>query len=128
MGAMYGDEPATQRPEALEEPRLVEEPDPTFLEDIAGHWRTFGQGFQFAMTRHAIFMIFITCLCTFLCSKGILDFSFDISMGIVAFGTVLPLVFSVQVGRPTPSSLLPPQKKLSILLSHQPSSSSSSSS
>jgi hypothetical protein len=127
MGAMCDDEPATQRPDASsgdEQPRLVEEPDPTFLEDIAWHCQTFAQGFQFAMTWHSLFMIFVTCLCTFLCSKGILDFSFDISMGIVAVGTVLPLVFSVQVVRPTPSSL-PLPKKSSLLLPCEPPSSSS---
>lgn len=101
MGARYGDEPATQSTGA-EGPRLEEEPDASFLQEIAWHCRTFAQGFQFAATWHALFMITITCLCTFLCSKGILDFSFDISMGIVAVGTVLPLVFSVQVRRLAP--------------------------
>lgn len=41
-------------------------------------------------------MVFLSCLATFLCTKGMLDFSFDTSMSIVAVGTIFPLVFSVQ--------------------------------
>jgi hypothetical protein len=41
-------------------------------------------------------MVTLSCLTTFLCTKGMLDFSFDTSMSIVAVGTIFPLVFSVQ--------------------------------
>ncbi|EKX51978.1 hypothetical protein GUITHDRAFT_161484 [Guillardia theta CCMP2712] len=41
-------------------------------------------------------MVALTNLATFCCAKGVLDFSFDFSMSIVAVGTVFPLVFCVQ--------------------------------
>ncbi len=65
---------------------------------ISQYVMTFVEGIQFAINPHTVFMLFITILCTFLCAKGVLDFSFDTSMSIVAVGTIFPLVFSVQVG------------------------------
>jgi hypothetical protein len=56
------------------------------------------RGLRFALTWHALWMVLLTCLCTFLCSKGVLDISFNTSMIILAAGTVFPLVFSVQAG------------------------------
>eukprot|EP00287_Rhodomonas_sp_CCMP768_P011017 CAMPEP_0196743022 /NCGR_PEP_ID=MMETSP1091-20130531/50259_1 /TAXON_ID=302021 /ORGANISM="Rhodomonas sp., Strain CCMP768" /LENGTH=309 /DNA_ID=CAMNT_0042089249 /DNA_START=8 /DNA_END=934 /DNA_ORIENTATION=- len=56
----------------------------------------FFEGIKFALTRHTVFMVALTVFATFLCAKGVLDFSFDFSMSIVAVGTVFPLVFSVQ--------------------------------
>lgn len=81
------------------------EPEPGVLDELKWNGDVFIKGFWFAATWHAAFMIILTCFCTFLCSKGILDFSFDTSMGIVAVGTVFPLVFSVQVCAYAPSSL-----------------------
>jgi len=56
----------------------------------------FRDGVFFAATWHMLFMVLLTCLATLLCAKGVLDFSFDTSMAIVAVGTIFPLVFSVQ--------------------------------
>jgi hypothetical protein len=56
------------------------------------------RGVCFALTWHAFCMVLLTVLCTFLCSKGVLDISFNTSMIILAAGTVFPLVFSVQAG------------------------------
>mmetsp|Transcript_1543 Transcript_1543/g.3516 ORF Transcript_1543/g.3516 Transcript_1543/m.3516 type:complete len:336 (+) Transcript_1543:161-1168(+) len=56
----------------------------------------FFEGIKFAITSHTIFMVAATIFATFICAKGVLDFSFDFSMSIVAVGTVFPLVFSVQ--------------------------------
>lgn len=55
-------------------------------------------GLRFVLTWHAFWMVSLTCLCTFLCSKGMLDITFKTSMIILAAGTVFPLVFSVQAG------------------------------
>jgi hypothetical protein len=43
-------------------------------------------GVKFAITGHFLFMAAITALATFFCAKGVLDFSFDFSMSIVAVG------------------------------------------
>jgi hypothetical protein len=43
-------------------------------------------GVKFAITGHFLFMASITALATFFCAKGVLDFSFDFSMSIVAVG------------------------------------------
>ena len=64
---------------------------------ISQYVMTFVEGIQFAINPHTIFMLAITMLCTFCCAKGVLNFSFDTSMSIVAVGTIFPLVFSVQV-------------------------------
>jgi len=56
------------------------------------------RGMRFAITWHACWMVALTCLCTFMCSKGMLDLKFNTSMTVLAAGTVFPLVFSVQAG------------------------------
>ena len=56
------------------------------------------RGLRFALTWHSIFMVSVTCFCTFLCSKGLFDIKFNTSMTILAAGTIFPLVFSVQAG------------------------------
>ena len=58
---------------------------------------TFVEGIQFAFNPHSVFMLALTIFATFCCAKGVLNFSFDTSMSIVAVGTIFPLVFSVQV-------------------------------
>ena len=65
-------------------------------EDLQEYLMTFARGIEFAITPHTVFMLVLTILATLVCAKGILDFSFDTSMSIVAVGTVFPLVFSVQ--------------------------------
>lgn len=65
-------------------------------EDLKEYVMTFARGIEFAITPHTVFMLVLTILATLICAKGILDFSFDTSMSIVAVGTVFPLVFSVQ--------------------------------
>ena len=67
-----------------------------FWEDLKEYLMTFARGIAFAVTPHTLFMLFLTMVATLICAKGILDFSFDTSMSIVAVGTVFPLVFSVQ--------------------------------
>ena len=64
-----------------------------FLEAAALVW----EGIRFASTWHTFFMVVCTATATLFCAKGMLDFSFDFSMNIVAVGTIFPLVFSVQV-------------------------------
>ncbi|KAJ1476930.1 hypothetical protein T484DRAFT_1823133 [Baffinella frigidus] len=63
-----------------------------FLEAAALVW----EGIRFASTWHTFFMVVCTATATLFCAKGMLDFSFDFSMNIVAVGTIFPLVFSVQ--------------------------------
>jgi hypothetical protein len=70
--------------------------DSKWLDDLRDYLMTFARGIQFAITPHTVFMLVLTILATLVCAKGILDFSFDTSMSIVAVGTVFPLVFSVQ--------------------------------
>lgn len=81
----------------LYEPVLEFDENAAEYEDFRWHATTFWQGIRFATTWHSLWMVLLTCLATFACSKGILDFSFDTSMDIITIGTVLPLVFSVQV-------------------------------
>ncbi len=64
---------------------------------ISHYVMTFVEGVQFAINPHSVLMLLITLLATFFCSKGMLNYSFDTSMSIVAVGTIFPLVFSVQV-------------------------------
>ena len=91
LGGMVRHDPAAPaEPElelAGEQSRWV-----SFMEQV----QTFAEGVKFALTGHTLFMAAITALATFCCAKGVLDFSFDFSMSIVAVGTVFPLVFSVQ--------------------------------
>lgn len=63
-----------------------------FIEAAALVW----EGLKFASSWHALFMVVATATATLFCAKGLLDFSFDFSMSIVAVGTVFPLVFSMQ--------------------------------
>ena len=70
--------------------------EPSTWEALVFHLQTLVDGVRFASTWHTLFMVFLSCLATFLCTKGMLDFSFDTSMSIVAVGTIFPLVFSVQ--------------------------------
>ena len=67
------------------------------FDGISQYVMTFVEGIQFAINPHTAFMLAVTVFCTFCCAKGVLDFSFDTSMSIVAVGTIFPLVFSVQV-------------------------------
>ncbi len=69
-------------------------------EGISHYVMTFIEGIQFAINPHTVFMLLVTLLCTFCCAKGVLNFSFDTSMSIVAVGTIFPLVFSVQARNP----------------------------
>jgi hypothetical protein len=76
---------------------MVDAEKPPSLWEGASHYvMTFVEGIQFAINPHTVFMLMVTVLCTFCCAKGVLDFSFDTSMSIVAVGTIFPLVFSVQ--------------------------------
>jgi len=84
------DNPAHQRPQLEEAEEL------SVWDSFVDHLQTFFEGVKFALTGHTIFMAAITAIATFFCAKGVLDFSFDFSMSIVAVGTVFPLVFSVQ--------------------------------
>ncbi len=68
------------------------------LEVFQAHVSLVYRGVCFALTWHAFWMVLLTVLCTFMCSKGVLDISFNTSMIILAAGTVFPLVFSVQAG------------------------------
>jgi hypothetical protein len=70
----------------------------TKLGRFTEHMALVYRGIRFALTWHACWMVSVTCLCTFLCSKGVFDIMFDTSMTILAAGTVFPLVFSVQAG------------------------------
>jgi hypothetical protein len=70
--------------------------EPTTWEALAAHLQTLVDGIRFASTWHTLFMVVLSCLATLLCTKSMLDFSFDTSMSIVAVGTIFPLVFSVQ--------------------------------
>ena len=77
-------------------PSLELPQEPSTLKSLASHVKTLVDGVRFASTWHTLFMLLLSCLATFLCTKGMLDMSFDTSMSIVAVGTVFPLVFSVQ--------------------------------
>uniref|UniRef100_A0A7S0VJ45 Uncharacterized protein n=1 Tax=Hemiselmis tepida TaxID=464990 RepID=A0A7S0VJ45_9CRYP len=79
-------------------PVLQLEDEPGMWDEFVEQCSTYWMGVRFAFTAHAIFMVALTCILTMVCSKAVLDFSFDTSMGIVAVGTVFPLVFSVQSG------------------------------
>ena len=70
----------------------------TLLGRLFAHFALVYRGLQFALTRHALSMVSLTCFCTFLCSKGMFDIKFNTSMTILAAGTIFPLVFSVQAG------------------------------
>ena len=78
------------------EPALEVPEDPTHWEALKTHGSTLVAGVRFASTWHTLFMVLLSCLATFMCTKSMLDFSFDTSMSIVALGTIFPLVFAVQ--------------------------------
>jgi hypothetical protein len=80
----------------IQEPKLGMEEEETMFEAFGVHCSTFWKGVKFAATLHTLGLATATCLAIFICSKGVLDFSFDMNMSIVAVGTVFPLVFSVQ--------------------------------
>jgi hypothetical protein len=80
----------------IKEPKLELAEEESMFEAFMVHCRTFWRGVKFAATWHTFFLASATCLAIFVCSKGVLDFSFATNMSIVAVGTVFPLVFSVQ--------------------------------
>jgi len=77
---------------------VVTQTRPTVTGRFKAHVSLVYRGLRFALTWHSIFMVSVTCLCTFLCSKGMFDIKFNTSMTILAAGTIFPLVFSVQAG------------------------------
>ena len=79
------------------EPVVVNK-DKTLAVRLYAHLALVFRGVRFATTWHACWMVLVTCLCTFLCSKGVLGIKFNTSMTILAAGTIFPLVFSVQAG------------------------------
>jgi hypothetical protein len=93
--ATYGG-PKSQDHYGISEPKLELDQEETVFEAFMVHCRTFWRGVKFAATWHTFLLSVATCLAIFVCSKGVLDFSFSTNMSIVAVGTVFPLVFSVQ--------------------------------